>query len=143
MKNQKNTLMAVCAVAMVMLLMVVMVSGSGAGGEQVRLEDVRVLTLTKGRMSTARRVSAIPQLTCVSGDACKYGNLQPEVMQCRNMGSDGSDIQWKCESDLDDKVRLGSIEVVCEGYKYPDDPFILKGSCGVEYGTHLSTPETP
>jgi hypothetical protein len=25
------------------------------------------------------------------------------------------------------------VEVVCEGYDYPDDPFILKGSCGLEY----------
>ena len=29
--------------------------------------------------------------------------------------------------------RFGNIEVVCEGYDYPDDPFILKGSCGLEY----------
>jgi hypothetical protein len=29
--------------------------------------------------------------------------------------------------------RLGKIEVVCEGYDYPDDPYILKGSCGLEY----------
>ena len=29
--------------------------------------------------------------------------------------------------------RFGNVEVVCEGYVYPDDPFILKGSCGLEY----------
>ena len=29
--------------------------------------------------------------------------------------------------------RFGNVEVVCEGYDYPDDPFILKGSCGLEY----------
>jgi len=29
--------------------------------------------------------------------------------------------------------RFGNVEVICEGYDYPDDPYILKGSCGLEY----------
>ena len=27
--------------------------------------------------------------------------------------------------------QFGRIQVTCEGYDYPDDPYILKGSCGV------------
>lgn len=27
--------------------------------------------------------------------------------------------------------RFGTIDVICEGYDYPDDPYVLKGSCGV------------
>ncbi len=34
---------------------------------------------------------------------------------------------------MDNDFRLGRVEVVCEGYDYPDDPYILKGSCGLEY----------
>ena len=49
-------------------------------------------------------------------------------------GSDGFDVQWKCEADLDSSVRFGSTDVTCEGYDYPEDPFVLKGSCGLEYG---------
>lgn len=30
-------------------------------------------------------------------------------------------------------ISLGSTDVICEGYSSPDDPYILKGSCGVEY----------
>ncbi len=30
-------------------------------------------------------------------------------------------------------MRFGELAVNCEGYDYPDDPFILVGSCGVEY----------
>lgn len=129
----KGLVLALCVLAV--LLQAVTASGST---EQVRLEDVQVLTLYKGKQTAARRVSAIPQLHCISGDGCGYHDLQPEVMQCRNMGSDGRDVQWRCEADLDDKVRLGAVEVLCEGYKYPDDPFILKGSCGVEYGERQS-----
>ena len=41
--------------------------------------------------------------------------------------------QWECKSDMDNAFRFGSVEVICEGYDYPDDPYILKGSCGLEY----------
>lgn len=40
-------------------------------------------------------------------------------------------LQWQCKADLPKKYRLGAIDVVCEGYDYPEDPYILKGSCGV------------
>ena len=39
--------------------------------------------------------------------------------------------QWECKADMDNAFRFGNIEVVCEGYSYPEDPYILKGSCGV------------
>ena len=29
--------------------------------------------------------------------------------------------------------RFGSIEISCEGYDYPDDPYIVAGSCGLRY----------
>jgi hypothetical protein len=28
---------------------------------------------------------------------------------------------------------LGSTDVICEGYDSADDPYVLKGSCAVEY----------
>ena len=42
-----------------------------------------------------------------------------------------SGFQWECKADLDNAYRFGQIEVVCEGYSYPEDPNILVGSCGV------------
>ena len=39
---------------------------------------------------------------------------------------------------MDNLYRFGSVEVVCEGYDYPDDPYILKGSCGLEYTLELT-----
>lgn len=32
---------------------------------------------------------------------------------------------------MDNAYRFGSVDVVCEGYDYPEDPYTLKGSCGV------------
>jgi len=48
-----------------------------------------------------------------------------------NRGSDGADAQWECKATMDNEYQFGRIRVVCEGYEYPDDPYILKGSCGV------------
>merc|ERR1712107_882303 len=40
--------------------------------------------------------------------------------------------------DMDNGLRFGQVEVVCEGYDYPDDPYILAGSCGLEYTLELT-----
>ena len=55
------------------------------------------------------------------------------MVQCYNRGSDGLDVQWECKTDMDNKYRFGKISVSCEGYDSPDDPYILAGSCGLDY----------
>jgi hypothetical protein len=56
-------------------------------------------------------------------------------MRCKNAGADYDEdnIQWTCTASLPEEFKLGSTDVICEGYDYPEDPYILKGSCGVEY----------
>lgn len=103
----------------------------------VLLRDVQALTLYKGRYTTARRSSPVPQLQCVGGSAgCQV--YVPEVVQCRNQGWDGVDVQWECKADMDNAYRFGSIEVSCEGYSHPADALVLKGSCGLEYTLELT-----
>uniref|UniRef100_A0A4D5RS05 Store-operated calcium entry-associated regulatory factor n=1 Tax=Ixodes scapularis TaxID=6945 RepID=A0A4D5RS05_IXOSC len=98
---------------------------------KVKLSDVKTLTLSQGSYTTGRRSSPIPQLQCVGGSAgC---TSLPPTVQCYNKGSDGIDIQWECKEDLPKSLKFGHIEVACEGYDYPDDPYILQGSCGLEY----------
>ncbi|KAG0276799.1 hypothetical protein BGZ96_003140 [Linnemannia gamsii] len=99
--------------------------------KKVLLKDVQTLTLHQGRMTTGRRTSPVRQIKCVGGNAC--GDFEPEVVQCTNAGFDGSDVQWKCQADLPENLRFGQLDVFCEGYAHPDDPFVLKGSCGLEF----------
>lgn len=56
-------------------------------------------------------------------------------MRCTNQGYDydENDVQWTCNAELPPEFKLGSTDVICEGYRDADDPWILKGSCGVEY----------
>ncbi|KAH8602354.1 hypothetical protein B0O99DRAFT_648136 [Bisporella sp. PMI_857] len=98
----------------------------------ILLSKVKSLTLRADKLTTHRRVSAIPQLAC-EGPGCKYHKV--DIMRCQNMGSDyeQEDIQWSCTASLPREFRLGATEVICEGYASSSDPFVLKGSCGVSY----------
>ncbi len=124
----------------ILLVLVFCVSGEGTDPHRrpyALLTDVKVLTLYKDRMTTGGRNAPIKQMTCVSGDACRF--FTPEVMNCANVGvDDGGEVQWKCQAQMEDFYRLGQTQVSCEGYTNPDDPYILTGSCGVEYTLHLT-----
>ena len=111
----------------------------------VLLSNVKTLTLYGDKQTSHRRVSPIPQLTCIGGNGCKHYKV--DLMRCQNAGSeyDAENIQWTCSASLPPEFKLGSTEVVCEGYDNADDPWILKGSCGVEYRSafHEALPHTP
>lgn len=101
------------------------------GSDKIKLTDLKTITLYSGKMTNGRRTAPVPQLHCTGGSAgCSF---VPHVVQCYNKGFDGYDVQWECKTDMDNAYRFGTIEVTCEGYDYPDDPYILKGSCGLRY----------
>ncbi|KAI1021281.1 hypothetical protein LB505_000001 [Fusarium chuoi] len=108
--------------------------------DAIKLSDVRSLTLRgNGAMTNHRRVGAIPQLRCVSKKAlCELYDV--DVMRCTNEGSGwgDEDIQWSCTASLPEELKLVTTDVICEGYNSPDDPYVLKGSCGVEYRVALT-----
>lgn len=85
---------------------------------------------------------AIPQLRCLS-DPRLCAKHPVDLMRCTNDGAGwggAEDVQWTCTAQLPPELRLGTTDVICEGYSGPDDPYVLRGSCGVEYGLAL-TPE--
>ena len=114
-------------------------SGGSTNKDRVLLTDVKAITLYNGQMTTGRRTSPVPQLSCIGGTAGCYGSHQPRTVQCLNRGSDGMDVQWECKATLDDEYQFGRIRVVCEGYDSPEDPYVLKGSCGVSSCCYLGT----
>ncbi|OLN96722.1 Store-operated calcium entry-associated regulatory factor [Colletotrichum chlorophyti] len=106
----------------------------------ILLSQVQSLTLRGGGAKTThRRVPPAPQLKCISSRAiCNLHDI--DVMRCTNQGTGYSseDIQWSCVASLPEELKLGSTDVICEGYSSPDDPYILRGSCGVEYRLALT-----
>lgn len=101
----------------------------------ILLSEVQSLTLRAGKMTSHRRVAAVPQLSCTANPPA-ICDLHPiDVMRCTNQGAgyDDQDIQWSCTAPLPPELKLGATEVVCEGYASRDDPYVLRGSCAVEY----------
>jgi len=100
---------------------------------KVKLSEIDTLTFNRGKMTTGRRSRPIDQMVCI-GPQYRCNDVgAPNVIQCENRGWDGEDIQWRCEGEMSEKYKFGRIDVVCEGYDYASDPYILVGSCGVEY----------
>ncbi|KAJ7761541.1 DUF1183-domain-containing protein [Mycena maculata] len=96
----------------------------------VELASIPALTFYKDSLTESRRTKAIPQLICV-GEPCHL--YTPEVVRCKSLGGSGTEIDWKCEADLPESLRFGRVEVSCEGWSQAGDPFVLKGSCSLEY----------
>ena len=98
--------------------------------EKVLLQNVNTLTFSRNHYTNGNRLSPIPQMKCVSG----YCSVkQFDTVQCYNRGTDGNDVQWECKANLPNGYDLDRTDVLCEGYESPNDPYILKGSCGLEY----------
>ena len=142
MQNQVMTLQIKSSIASTIILLGLLSSSyatpewavpsySEAMLDRVLLKNVETLTLRHGHFTTGRRSDPIPQITCVGGSArCAH---IPEVIQCENKGSNGTDIQWECKADMGRRYSFGEINVVCEGYEHANDPYIMEGSCGLEF----------
>ncbi|KAL1439441.1 hypothetical protein MTO96_010255 [Rhipicephalus appendiculatus] len=120
-----------CTVATAVLLCILANLSDCLSGDKVKLADVQVLTFQQGLYTTGRRSRSVPQLNCRGGSAgCQD---QPSVVQCYNRGTNGQDVQWDCDAEMTRSQKFGLIQVKCEGYDYPQDEYILVGSCGLEY----------
>jgi len=97
---------------------------------RVKLVDIPALTLYNDEPTLSRRGQPIPQLIC-KGKPCN--SFKPDVIRCVNLGGEGTEVDWKCETDLPESLRLGRVQVSCEGWSGPGDPYVLKGSCSLEY----------
>eukprot|EP00158_Paraphelidium_tribonemae_P010206 Partr_v1_DN38804_c0_g1_i1_m9715 putative transmembrane protein 66 len=106
---------------------------NAAAPEKVRLTDVQTITLFEDGQTTGRRSRPVPQLECRGKGCGGVGAWRPPAVQCYNRGSDGADVQWECRANMPDGYSFGKTQVICEGYAYPDDPYILRGSCQLQY----------
>ena len=95
---------------------------------KIKLSNIDALTFRFSEMTTGRRSAPLPQLKCTG--ACSGS---PKTIQCKNIGTDGIDVQWDCTTDLPNNLKFGIVNVNCEGFDFPNDPFILEGSCQLQY----------
>lgn len=63
-------------------------------------------------------------------------------MECEKVGynTEKGIFDWRCHSEISDRVIFNHVEVICEGYDYPEDDYILLGSCGLEFTLDYKDP---
>ncbi|KDE06331.1 hypothetical protein MVLG_03369 [Microbotryum lychnidis-dioicae p1A1 Lamole] len=106
--------------------------------QRIKMTSLKALTLHSGQSTNYRRTSPVPQLTCLGKECRRY---EPDVVQCTAVGEDGAGgLEWSCTAELPSGVRFGTVEVGCEGWEGPDDPYILRGSCGLTYELVRTSP---
>lgn len=115
-------------VAAFFLLGISALFSSAVKPEKVLLKDVTTLVLDDAKKTTGRRHSSVPQLRCVGGPC----ELAPHRVMCEQKGWDGRDATWECKANMPG-ARFGKLDVTCEGFDSKKDPFVLAGSCGLEY----------
>src|SRR5258708_9330610 len=110
--------------------------------QRVLLRDVESLVFKKNAFSSGIRTDSFPQLTCV-GAGCDDYDIH--AVLCTNVGFSGSDVNWKCETQETSAptlsfplIRFKNLIVSCEGYDFPNDPYVLQGSCVLEYSIQSS-----
>lgn len=108
---------------------VVLTLVSVASASKALLRNIEVLTFYRNEYTTGRRSKPLPQIDCERG----CSQFTPDEVQCYNRGFDGFDVNWECKAQLPDGMRFSKVVVGCEGYDYPDDPYILRGSCQVVF----------
>lgn len=109
--------------------------------DRVLLKDIQVLTFERNKRTSSRRTHSIHQLSCVGGTAgCKL--FTPNLVECKNEGwnNELKKFSWNCHADMSDRVRFNHVEIICEGYDYPEDDYILVGSCGLEFTLDYTDP---
>ena len=115
-----------------MNLLILLLIGCVCATDSILLRDVESLVFNKYVYARGRRSFPIPQLSCVGGSAFSQCN-KVDLVLCQNVGFDGRDVVWKCETNIGVNLKLGQLFVSCEGYQNPDDPYVLVGSCALEF----------
>jgi hypothetical protein len=119
--------------------------GLGAHGasDRLYLPGANVLVFVAGQMTFSRRGTPRLQLECVGGDAKHDDEEQPVHVDCYNEGvrpplseyeRAHPVLRWTCiRARRSRTTEMRDWRVVCEGYAYAEDLFVVKGSCWLEY----------
>jgi hypothetical protein len=118
----------------------------------------RLLAVQSGQLARTRRsAKAVPQLECdvsmcigLGVNGCFCDTYIPDTVICRNVGiAEMKEPIWVCEdTHMPAEFQFAAAVVECEGYDSPDDPYILEGSCSVQYALRRrpipsTSPPTP
>ncbi|KAJ3134399.1 Store-operated calcium entry-associated regulatory factor [Geranomyces variabilis] len=116
---------------------------------KIKLSDVDAIVFRRDLFTAGRRTHSKAQLSCQSTEC--YSQLLstavgPTAVRCTNLGWTRGEVEWDCvmtefrANDDPTEFYMRNPVVHCEGYQYEHDPWILAGSCSLQYRLHR-TPE--
>lgn len=97
----------------------------------VDLRQVHELVFRSNAFTNPIAKQIYPQLVCKNdGMTCDV----PREVMCFNIGHDGRDVLWHCETNhLPQGWVLNATEVICQGYPKRDSLTVLVDGCSLEY----------
>lgn len=117
-------------------LCAVAVATSLPSSDAVLFSKVDTLELRIDQMARRRWSSPVPQLQCVGGNAVSYaGSCNIVCSRLGNFTTAGEPMSWNCSLKGIGKHYFDVLNAVvsCEGWHDQNDPYILAGSCSVQY----------
>lgn len=110
---------------------------------KILLSDVKELTFHALEVAKSKKAyNKFPQLVHVGETSGSVPVL--DLVTCTRHSDGPGDPTWRCSAKTPEGMAFGKTDVICEGFSYPDDPYILEGSCSLEYElnpiTHVVEP---
>jgi len=126
-------------VVYVAILVVVALSAPSTNNDSVLLTDIQVLQFNAGEYAVNTRTPEnIPTLSCAY-NPLNNDNLLPTSVTCKNKGVDSTgSVVWKCSGNMDASLEFDNVQISCEGYSFPGDKYVRRGSCALAYTLKVS-----
>jgi hypothetical protein len=112
-----------------LLIIIFIININGDIYDKVLLSSISSLTFYPNTLTSFKKTRPIQQMNCKSMNC----NVKLLSITCTNLGIINNDVVWNCVANGLNGYKLIHSTVSCEGYDYPTDPYIVKGSCKVSY----------
>ena len=93
--------------------------------EKQKFEKGDVLIFHQHEETTGRRTLPRPQMRIMSESIY----FMPKKVECTYINK----YKWDCEGALPVEFKWKKMDVECEGFEYPHDPYILANSCQFQF----------
>ncbi|KAJ5078787.1 hypothetical protein M0811_04510 [Anaeramoeba ignava] len=103
--------------------------------QTTHLEIGKKVYFSSQKQTTSINTERVPQMNCIGGSSYCDPHFLPKQADCEISSFDyiHSTFIWDCQAEVDKHLKLGKAFVSCEGFRGPNDEYVLKDSCAFYY----------